>query len=139
MIDHNHLVTLKDYAQDCLPKNIVQNFTNLYSLHRAGTISSIQYEDAMNKFVMCYFTDDVIGSFTKALCKDFRIGNFVMTRHFAARLLTRFSESVMSFLMARIKLLLDYCCKNKKERCLRHGIMLVVDPLTRTLITIYVR
>ncbi len=73
----------------------------------------------------------------QSLQKDFDMQGCNFTRHFIARLLARFSGSVLDFLMARVSRLKRLCCKHKRERSRGDGITLVMDPSSRTLISVF--
>ena len=131
------LETVEDYSAGYMPENVMCSFRELASRHRSGLISESTYYDAVS-VVMNEISDEIMNGFNTMLCDDFEMKDCLFSRHFLSRLLARFSESVMSFIMARIRRLFYQCCKHGRERGRDDGIVLVVNPVQRELITIFV-
>ena len=136
-MDGNILKTVEDYSAEYMPEDFMCSFRELASRHKSGLLSESMYYDAVNA-VMNEISDEIMKGFNALLCDEFEMRDCLFSRHFLSRLLARFSESVMSFMMTRIRRLFYQCCKHGRERGRDDGIVLVVNPVQRELITIFV-
>ena len=129
--------TLESYLAELMPAAWMKKFRKLRRKRKSGALSEMEYFEAVDKLVRCETSDEAMYRLSCSLMDEFDMQDCSFTRHFIARLLARFSGSVMTFLMTRINRLKKLCCKNKRERSHADGIMLVMDPYTRTLVTIF--
>lgn len=135
----NFLSTFEDYAAGYLPEEVMNGFRELSERKSAGALSDNSYCEAVKDFVIHSIPDEILNNFTKFLQVDFEMPDCLFTRHFIARLFSRFSESCVYFLMERIRKLFFQCCRTNRERSRGDGLVLVVDPAHRELITIFAR
>ena len=129
--------TFDEYIANFLPAEIMFTLRELASRRKFGLLNESMYSEAVIDFVKNKIPEEVINMLTNSICKDFELRECSFSRHFIARLLIRFSGSAMNFLMTRIRRLFYYCCKHGKERGRENGIVLVVNPAAREIITIF--
>ena len=129
--------TFEDYAAKILPADVMDALQELASRRKFGLLNENSYSEAVIDFVKNKIPDEIMNVLTNSICKDFELRNCSFSKHFIARLLIRFSGSAVDFLMTRIRRLFYYCCKHGKERGRENGIVLVVNPDAREIITIF--
>ena len=131
------LQTLEEYITEFLPGKWIEDFKKICRQRKAGDINETQYYDAVTDLVLHKMPAKSAEKITKALRSDFDMGRCSFSRHFIARLIARFYGVVMDFLMNIVKRLVKCCRRRKAERSRADGIVLVMDPRSMSLITIF--
>ena len=125
------------YVSDILQPGTMQELRTLRTHYTEKFITDLQYTSGV-ELVVNFMGVAEIQDLNQALNNDFNLGKLNFSRHFIARLISRFSMSTVDFLMVRIRKRSAHCRKHKTERSSGDGIMLVMNPFTRELITIFV-
>ena len=128
--------TLGKYLGKCMSSAWLEQYEALLSKFRSGEIGEYMFDERVKSLAQS-LSECEVERFEQSVKRDFGMSVFKCTRHFIARLLSRFSDSFMPFLMSRMARLIASCRKRKKERSRGDGLLLVMDPKKGELITIF--
>lgn len=127
---------LGKYIGKCVSRAWLEQYEAVLSKFHRGEMGEYLFDERVKNLAQS-LSEREVARFEQSVKRDFGMTVFKCTRHFLARLLSRFSDSFMPFLMSRLARLIANCRKRKKERSRGDGLLLVMDPNNNELITIF--
>ena len=130
--------SLLEYAESSLPGMWTNNLKLLVRRREENELCERMFEQKLASLADD-LTEQERRKISNQLTCDFELGACSLSRHFIARIFSRFYRSNVEFVFARVRALIRSCRKNHRERSEKDGMMLVMDYRKGELLTIFVR